>query len=49
MGRPQAASDSWWYYDRVPVGINSGCIQDSRRDALIGRPLRNRIQAMKVK
>jgi hypothetical protein len=33
-----AATDSGWYYDRVPSVINSGYAQDSRRDALWASP-----------
>ena len=32
----------------IPFVINSGCLQDSQRDALTGRPLRYRIEAMKI-
>lgn len=45
--RRSAATDSRLYYDRVPFVINSSHAQDSRRDALTGRPLRYRIQAIK--
>ena len=45
--RRSAATDSRLYYDRVPFVINSSYAQDSRRDALTGRPLRYRIQAIK--
>ena len=46
--RRSAATDSRLYYDRVPFVINSSYAQDSRRDALTGRPLRYRIQAMEM-
>ena len=36
--RRTAATDSGWYYDRVPIVINSGCIQDSRRYAFQASP-----------
>ncbi len=45
--RRSAATDSRFDYDRVPFVMNSGYAQRSRRDALTGRPLRYRIQAMK--
>ena len=32
--RRSAATDSGLYYDHVSLVINSGCSQDSRRDAL---------------
>ena len=36
--RRSAATDSGWYYDRVPIVINSGCTQDSRRYAFQASP-----------
>ena len=36
--RRTAATDSGWYYDRVPIVINSGCTQDSRRYAFQASP-----------
>ena len=45
--RRSAATDSRFDYDRVPFVMNSGYAQRSRRDALTGRPLRYRIQAIK--